>query len=105
MLGLDNATHIALVLLVVLLVFGAKRLPEVGRSLGAGLRGFKESIEGEPAHPEELPAARAPIVEMTAAQGTATGAPPPAAPDPHQRALRLSASATGSPRDRGTTAP
>jgi Sec-independent protein translocase protein TatA len=29
-------------------VFGAKRLPEMGRSLGSGLRGFKESINGEP---------------------------------------------------------
>jgi Sec-independent protein translocase protein TatA len=28
-------------------VFGAKRLPEMGRSLGEGLRGFKESIGGD----------------------------------------------------------
>jgi len=33
----------------VLLVFGAKRLPEMGHSLGAGLRGFKESLTGEQA--------------------------------------------------------
>ena len=46
-LGLDNPLHIAVVLLVVLLLFGAKRLPEIGRSLGTGLRGFKESINGE----------------------------------------------------------
>jgi sec-independent protein translocase protein TatA len=32
------------VLVVVMLLFGAKRLPEVGRSLGAGLRGFRESV-------------------------------------------------------------
>ncbi len=47
MLGLENPLHIAILLLVVLLVFGAKRLPEMGRSLGSGLRGFKESISGE----------------------------------------------------------
>lgn len=47
MFGLDNPIHIAFVLLLVLLVFGAKRLPEMGKSLGAGLRGFKESISGE----------------------------------------------------------
>jgi sec-independent protein translocase protein TatA len=35
-----------LVLVVVLLVFGAKRLPEMGRSLGEGLRGFKDSMQG-----------------------------------------------------------
>jgi sec-independent protein translocase protein TatA len=47
MLGLDNPLHIAFVLVLLLLVFGAKRLPELGKSLGSGLRGFKESISGE----------------------------------------------------------
>jgi TatA/E family protein of Tat protein translocase len=44
MLGLDNPIHIAFLLVVLLLVFGAKRLPEMGRSLGAGMRGFKEAL-------------------------------------------------------------
>jgi sec-independent protein translocase protein TatA len=47
MLGLDNPIHIAFILVLLLLVFGAKRLPEMGKSLGHGLRGFKESISGE----------------------------------------------------------
>jgi sec-independent protein translocase protein TatA len=48
MLGIfDNPVHILMVLVVVLLLFGAKWLPEMGRSLGAGLRGFKESVSGE----------------------------------------------------------
>jgi sec-independent protein translocase protein TatA len=46
-MGLDNPVHILLLLLVVLLVFGAKRLPEIGRSLGEGMRGFKDSISGQ----------------------------------------------------------
>ena len=46
-MGLDNPIHIAFLLILLLLVFGAKRLPEMGRSLGAGMRGFKESISGE----------------------------------------------------------
>lgn len=54
MLGLDNPIHILFLLVIVLLVFGAKRLPEMGRSLGSGLRGFKESISGE--SPGELSA-------------------------------------------------
>lgn len=43
--------ELAILLLVVLLVFGPKRLPEMGRSLGKGLREFKNSISGrdEPA--------------------------------------------------------
>ena len=46
-MGLDNPLHIAFLLVILLLVFGAKRLPEMGRSLGHGLRGFKESINGD----------------------------------------------------------
>jgi sec-independent protein translocase protein TatA len=46
MVGLDNPLHIALVLIVVLLLFGAKRLPEMGKSMGEGLRGFKDSLQG-----------------------------------------------------------
>lgn len=46
-MGLDNPLHIAFLLVILLLVFGAKRLPEMGRSLGDGLRGFKDSMSGE----------------------------------------------------------
>ena len=62
MLGLENPVHIAFILLVVLLLFGAKRLPEMGRSLGSGLREFKQSISGDsPAAAEEVePAAEIP---------------------------------------------
>lgn len=61
-MGLDNPLHIAFLLVILLLIFGAKRLPELGRSLGSGLRGFKESVSGEshltePAH--ELPSTSA----------------------------------------------
>jgi sec-independent protein translocase protein TatA len=47
--------ELLLILLVLLLVFGAKRLPEMGRSLGKGMREFKDSVTGmdekEPATP------------------------------------------------------
>jgi sec-independent protein translocase protein TatA len=49
-MGLENPIHLAFLLLILLLVFGAKRLPEMGRSLGSGLRGFKEAIGGETHH-------------------------------------------------------
>jgi sec-independent protein translocase protein TatA len=42
--GFGNPTHVLLVLAVLLLVFGAKRLPEIGRGLGAGLRDFKRAV-------------------------------------------------------------
>ena len=53
MTGLTSPTHIGLLLLIALLLFGAKRLPEIGRSLGSGMREFKDSVAGSPT-PEEL---------------------------------------------------
>ena len=46
-MSLDNPLHIAFLLLLVLLVFGARRLPELGRSLGSGMRGFRDALTGE----------------------------------------------------------
>jgi len=44
--GLFSPVHLVILLLVVLLLFGAKRLPEIGRSLGVGMREFKDSVSG-----------------------------------------------------------
>ena len=51
--------ELLILLLVLLLVFGPKRLPEMGRSLGRGMREFKDSVTGDAkdeklAIPEEL---------------------------------------------------
>jgi sec-independent protein translocase protein TatA len=66
-MGLDNPIHIAFLLILLLLVFGAKRLPEMGRSLGDGMRGFKDAISGEGAHP----AAAQPVAQPAAQPLTA----------------------------------
>ena len=59
--------ELLLILLVLLLVFGAKRLPEMGRSMGKGMREFKDAVSGldetpsqsssTPSQPAGLPAA------------------------------------------------
>ena len=69
MLGLDNPIHILFVLVVLLLVFGAKRLPEMGKSMGEGLRGFKDSISGDHAAPHILEHARTTTVGDMATTG------------------------------------
>jgi sec-independent protein translocase protein TatA len=83
MLGLDNPIHIAFLLILLLLVFGARRLPEVGKSLGAGMRGFKDSLTGEGTQPglttqqsaSAAPASPPPLASAPA-PGPATAAAP-----------------------------
>jgi sec-independent protein translocase protein TatA len=47
---------LVVILVVALLIFGPKRLPEIGRSLGKGMREFKDSITGSDDNKAELPA-------------------------------------------------
>ena len=50
--GFVSIPEIVLLLLVVLLVFGPRRVPEIGRQLGKGMREFKQSIAGEKSEAE-----------------------------------------------------
>jgi sec-independent protein translocase protein TatA len=79
MMGLDNPVHIAFLFVLLLMVFGAKRLPELGRSLGSGLRGFKESIGGE------SPVAQAGPARIAGASEVTSGADPTVDRAPAQR--------------------
>lgn len=45
--GNIGITEIAIVLVIVLIIFGPKRLPELGRSIGHGIREFRGSISGD----------------------------------------------------------
>ena len=54
MTGWTSPTHLVALLLIALLLFGAKRLPEIGRSLGSGMREFKDSVTDSD-RPAELP--------------------------------------------------
>jgi TatA/E family protein of Tat protein translocase len=58
--GFIGFPEILLLGLVVLLVFGPKRLPEMGRSLGKGMREFKDSITGDK-HDEQLDVLATPL--------------------------------------------
>jgi sec-independent protein translocase protein TatA len=48
--------EIVIILVIVLVIFGPKRLPDLGRSLGRGMREFKDSVTGK--DKDELPARR-----------------------------------------------
>jgi len=63
--------EIVLVLVIVLVIFGPKRLPGLGKQLGTGLREFKESVTGEKRDDEEeqhVEAPPAPTPALTAAR-------------------------------------
>lgn len=64
---LFQPTHLIVIAIVLLVLFGAKRLPELGKGLGEGLKGFKEGLKGM-TEPNPAP---------PATQQTSTTAPPP----------------------------
>ena len=64
--------EVLILLLVVLLVFGPKRLPEMGRSLGRGMREFKDSISGKDFEDDE-PAQRRSANELPPAEDDLPG--------------------------------
>jgi sec-independent protein translocase protein TatA len=64
--------EIAIVLVIVLVIFGPKRLPQLGRSLGSGMREFKDAVTGKnkDSDPDELePAVPMPADRVTTATG------------------------------------
>jgi len=91
-MGLDNPLHVAFLVLILLLVFGARRLPELGRSLGSGMREFKQAITGENTQQQQQPA-------LTAAQqqAQAPAQMPVAEPVPPQPAAAQPAAAQPAP--------
>jgi sec-independent protein translocase protein TatA len=74
-MGLENPIHLAIIAMIALLVFGAKRLPDMGRSLGSGMRGFKDALTGDeqpaaiaaPAQEASLPVEDDPTTSRVAA--------------------------------------
>jgi sec-independent protein translocase protein TatA len=92
-MGLDNPLHIAFLVVILLLLFGAKRLPEIGRSLGSGMREFKQAVTGDGGATQAVaqptltqaaaPPPEAPVAQPVAAQAPAAApAQAPAEPTP-----------------------
>jgi sec-independent protein translocase protein TatA len=82
MLGNIGPLEIGVVLIIALIVFGPKRLPELGNSLGRGLREFKETISGEKTDDKDDDDAKAlSATQASAAAPVETPAEAEAAPD------------------------
>lgn len=64
--------HIVLLLVIALLLFGGKRLPEIGKALGSGMREFKDAVTGNSPSVPDTGAPELPPAEPTAASTTAS---------------------------------
>jgi len=71
MLGNLGFTEIAILLLIVVLFFGAKRIPEIGASIGKGIKEFKRGLKDEPPQdpPESSDSALPPASSGAGARG------------------------------------
>ena len=49
--GLFQPMHLLVILIICMLVFGPKKLGELGKGLGEGIRGFRDALKAEPAPP------------------------------------------------------
>ena len=68
--GLVSSIHLIIILVISLLLFGAKRLPEMGRSLGQGIQEFKGELNTKNA-PDEQRTEAAEVVEKPRAKAAA----------------------------------
>ncbi len=68
--------EIVIILVIVLLIFGPKRLPDLGRSLGRGMREFKDSVTGKDKDREELEEPKEPVAQAKADEEPARPAKP-----------------------------
>jgi sec-independent protein translocase protein TatA len=55
MLGSIGIPELLIILLIVIIIFGARRLPELGKSLGEGIRNFRKSMSGKEKNEENPP--------------------------------------------------
>ena len=69
---LFQPTHLLVIAIVLLVLFGGKKLPELGKGLGEGLKGFREGLRAQPTCPSRAAAQQ---------QNAAPAAPPVSTPN------------------------
>ncbi len=72
-MGMPGGTELLIILGIVVLLFGGKKIPELAKGLGQGIKNFKKSVKDD--EPEEIVATDAPKKVDTAPAESATQAP------------------------------
>ncbi len=95
MFGSLGFTELILILVIVLIIFGAGKLPQLGEGIGKAIKGFKKSVHEAEAIEAEAQTQAAQQQMAATPQQAIPAAPPPAAPAVEQHA------ATAQPASRG----
>lgn len=100
-MGLENPVHLIFIGIIALLVLGPKRLPELARALGHGIREFREAIGGQGETPQgavfQPPGSQTPIPQTPVAEAPATHTPVGALPAPQAPAPAVEPSLAQAP--------
>lgn len=82
-MGIGNPVHLIFIAAIALVVLGPKRLPELAKSLGNGMREFKDSLSEAVGQDDTTPTPQVPLAQLVAAeQPVVDPAAPVAAPVP-----------------------
>src|SRR5512144_1580532 len=86
MFGTMGISELLIILAIILIIFGAGRLPQIGEGVGKALKGFKKEVHDIPppeaAQPGPVSSPPPPVQQASAAPATAPSTAPPAAPTP-----------------------
>jgi sec-independent protein translocase protein TatA len=81
-MGLENPVHLIFIAAVALVVLGPKRLPEIARALGNGIREFRESVSQDPAQHVPPPPAHQNVAQPAPQYAQAPSVQEPAVQQP-----------------------
>lgn len=81
--GIFQPTHLLLILVIVLIIFGPGKLPELGKALGQGIREFRDSTAGQATNPQAEPPQQ-PLPPQPYAPYSDQGMTPESRPTPAQ---------------------
>jgi TatA/E family protein of Tat protein translocase len=92
--GITNPLHLAFIAVIALIFLGPKRLPDLARTIGNGMREFRDAIGGDSANE---PTEASPTIEAPTPVAEPVATQTPTAPAPADQAVSVNGAATNAP--------